>query len=53
MNFTKVLKEFPVIETEKIRLRKLREEDAPELLKYYSNEINKKNCTEIINILKN
>ncbi|WP_055668681.1 GNAT family N-acetyltransferase [Desnuesiella massiliensis] len=38
MNFTKVLKEFPVIETEKIRLRKLREEDAPELLKYYSNE---------------
>lgn len=38
MNFTKVLKEFPVIETKKIRLRKLREEDAPELLKYYSNE---------------
>lgn len=38
MNFTKVLKEFPVIETEKIRLRKLKGEDAPELLKYYSNE---------------
>lgn len=38
MNFTKILKEFPVIETENIRLRKLRQEDAEELLNYYSNE---------------
>lgn len=38
MDFAKILKEFPVIETQKIRLRKLRLEDAPALLKYYSNE---------------
>ena len=33
-----MLKEFPVIEGEKIRLRKLKLEDANELLKYYSNK---------------
>ncbi|UHA72713.1 GNAT family N-acetyltransferase [Paenibacillus sp. 481] len=38
MNFTKVFKAFPVIEGQKIRLRPLRLEDAPELLAYYSNE---------------
>ncbi|WP_032121221.1 GNAT family N-acetyltransferase [Clostridium amazonitimonense] len=38
MDFKKVLKEFPVIESEKIRLRQLRLEDAPELVKYYSNK---------------
>ncbi|MFE6169505.1 GNAT family N-acetyltransferase [Viridibacillus arvi] len=38
MGFAKKLKEFPVIETQTIRLRKLRLEDAPALLKYYSNE---------------
>lgn len=38
MDFAKILKEFPVIETKKIRLRKLKLEDAPELVKYYSNE---------------
>jgi ribosomal-protein-alanine N-acetyltransferase len=38
MNFTKILKEIPVIETEKIIIRKLKLEDAPELVKYYSNE---------------
>ncbi|MGV8981489.1 GNAT family N-acetyltransferase [Clostridium sp.] len=38
MDFTKALKEFPVIETQKIRLRKLSFEDAPELVKYYSNK---------------
>jgi len=38
MNFTKILKKFPLIETRNIRLRKLRLEDAEELVKYYSNE---------------
>jgi [ribosomal protein S5]-alanine N-acetyltransferase len=38
MDFAKKLKEFPVIETSKIRLRKLRLEDAQELVNYYSNE---------------
>ena len=38
MDFTRILKEFPVLETEKIRLRRLRLEDAPALEKYYSNE---------------
>lgn len=38
MNFTKILKEFPVIETKNIRLRKIRQEDAQELLNYYCNE---------------
>jgi Acetyltransferases, including N-acetylases of ribosomal proteins len=38
MNLIKIFKEFPEIETDKIRLRKLRLEDAEELLKYYSNE---------------
>lgn len=38
MNFTKIFKEFPVIETERIRLRQLKKEDADELLKYYSKE---------------
>lgn len=38
MDFRKRLKEFPVIEGEKIRLRKLKLEDANELFKYYSNE---------------
>lgn len=38
MDFMKILKKFPIIETQKIRLRELRLEDAPELLKYYSNE---------------
>ena len=38
MDLKKMLKEFPVIESEKIRLRKLKLEDANELLKYYSNE---------------
>lgn len=38
MDFTKILKEFPVIETQKLRLRQLRLEDAPVLVKYYSNE---------------
>ena len=38
MDFIKVFKEFPVIYTEKIKLRKLRLEDAPELVEYYSNE---------------
>jgi len=37
MNFIKILNEFPKIETEKIILRKLKMEDAPELVKYYSN----------------
>jgi len=34
MDFIKVFKEFPVIYTEKIKLRKLRLEDAPELVEY-------------------
>lgn len=38
MDFTKIFKEFPEIETLKIRLRKIRLEDAPDLLEYYSNE---------------
>lgn len=38
MNFAEILDEFPIIEAKRIRLRKLREEDALELLKYYSNE---------------
>ncbi|QVK17027.1 GNAT family N-acetyltransferase [Mycoplasmatota bacterium] len=38
MDYRKILKEFPEIETEKIRLRKLRLDDGPELFKYYSNE---------------
>lgn len=38
MDFTKILKEFPTIETKKIRLRRLRSEDAPALMKYYSNK---------------
>ncbi len=38
MDFTKIFIEFPVRETEKIRLRRLRLEDAPALQKYYSNE---------------
>lgn len=37
MDFAKVFTEFPVIETDQIRLRKLREEDAPALYRYYSN----------------
>lgn len=39
MDFKNKLKEFPVIETKKIRLRKLKLEDASEVLKYYSNEM--------------
>jgi [ribosomal protein S5]-alanine N-acetyltransferase len=38
MKFAKFLREFPVIETKNVRLRKLRLEDAPELVDYYSNE---------------
>jgi len=38
MDFKKRFKEFPVIEAQKIRLRKLVMEDASELLKYYSDE---------------
>lgn len=38
MDFRKILKEFPVIEGEKIRLRKIKLEDGNELFKYYSNE---------------
>ncbi|MGE7908398.1 GNAT family N-acetyltransferase [Lysinibacillus xylanilyticus] len=38
MDFAKVLKEFPVLKTDKILLRKLRLEDAPALKEYYSNE---------------
>lgn len=39
MDFKNKLKEFPVIEGKKIRLRKLKLEDGPELLRYYSNEM--------------
>ena len=38
MKLTEVFKEFPVIETKRIRLRKMTSEDAEELLKFYSNE---------------
>ena len=38
MNFAEKIKEFPVIETKQIRLRKLKVEDAPALERYYSNE---------------
>jgi [ribosomal protein S5]-alanine N-acetyltransferase len=38
LDFAKVLKEFPVLKTDKILLRKLRLEDAPALKRYYSNE---------------
>ncbi|MCR8842062.1 GNAT family N-acetyltransferase [Paenibacillus sp. SC116] len=38
MNFAAIFHSFPEIETKRIRLRKLRSEDAPELLNYYSNE---------------
>ncbi|SHJ10193.1 ribosomal-protein-alanine N-acetyltransferase [Clostridium cavendishii DSM 21758] len=38
MKLTKIFKEFPVIETERIRLRKIRLDDAEGLLEYYSNE---------------
>ncbi|MBN1050259.1 GNAT family N-acetyltransferase [Clostridium botulinum] len=38
MEFTKLLNEFPVVETTKIRLRQLKECDALDLVKYYSNE---------------
>lgn len=38
MNFAEKIKEFPVIETNQIRLRKLKVEDAPALKRYYSNE---------------
>ena len=37
MDFTKRFKQFPVIETSKVRLRKLKLEDAPKLMEYYSN----------------
>ncbi len=38
MEFIELLNEFPVIETSKVRLRQLKEADAFELAKYYSNE---------------
>ncbi|GGE63534.1 GNAT family N-acetyltransferase [Priestia taiwanensis] len=38
MNFAKFFNEFPVIETKSVRLRKLRLEDAQQLVDYYSNE---------------
>ena len=38
LNFIKILKDFPEIEGEKIRLRKIKLEDGNELFKYYSNE---------------
>lgn len=39
MNFKSTFKEFPIIETKKVRLRKLNEADAEELFKYYTNEM--------------
>ena len=38
MDLKKVFDEFQPIETGKMRLRKLRSEDAPDLLRYYLNE---------------
>ncbi|MEG0470881.1 MAG: GNAT family protein [Solibacillus sp.] len=38
MNFSEKIKEFPRVETNQIRLRKLKADDAPALLKYYSNK---------------
>lgn len=39
MNFTELLgMSFPTIQTEQIRLRKLKRDDAPSLYNYYSNE---------------
>ncbi|WP_196426685.1 GNAT family N-acetyltransferase [Lysinibacillus cavernae] len=39
MNFTKLLgATFPTIQTEQIQLRKLKQEDAPALYNYYTNE---------------
>lgn len=38
MEFTKLLNEFPIVETTKIRLRQLKEDDALDLMEYYSNE---------------
>ncbi len=38
MKLTTIFKEFPVIETKRIRLRKIRLDDAEGLLEYYSNE---------------
>lgn len=38
MEFTKIFEKFPIVETQKIRLRQLTEEDACDLLEYYSNE---------------
>jgi len=38
MNFNKIFEEFPNIETNKIRLRKLCDEDATDLYHYYSNK---------------
>ncbi|MDM5250794.1 MULTISPECIES: GNAT family protein [unclassified Lysinibacillus] len=39
MNFSKLLgSTFPTVQTERIKLRKLKSEDAPTLFNYYSNE---------------
>lgn len=38
MSLNEVFKEFPVIETERVILRELKEEDAEELYNYYSDE---------------